>query len=81
MPFMAINSGGIPENLLESELFGYMKGSFTGAYADRAGLFELAKGGTVFLDEIGELPPVLQVKLLRVVQEKTFGVLRIGISG
>jgi two-component system response regulator PilR (NtrC family) len=72
MPFMAINSGGIPENLLESELFGYMKGSFTGAYADRAGLFELAKGGTVFLDEIGELPPVLQVKLLRVVQEKTF---------
>jgi len=72
MPFMAINSGGIPENLLESELFGYMKGSFTGAYADRAGLLELAKGGTVFLDEIGELPPVLQVKLLRVVQEKTF---------
>ena len=72
MPFMAINSGGIPENLLESELFGYMKGSFTGAYADRAGLFELAKGGTIFLDEIGELPPVLQVKLLRVVQEKTF---------
>ncbi|MHB8137630.1 MAG: sigma-54-dependent transcriptional regulator [Smithellaceae bacterium] len=72
MPFMAINSGGIPENLLESELFGYMKGSFTGAYADRAGLFEMAKGGTVFLDEIGELPPVLQVKLLRVVQEKTF---------
>ena len=72
MPFMAINSGGIPENLLESELFGYMKGSFTGAYGDRAGLFELARGGTVFLDEIGELPPVLQVKLLRVVQEKTF---------
>jgi len=72
MPFMPINSGGIPENLLESELFGYMKGSFTGAYADRAGLFELAKGGTIFLDEIGELPPVLQVKLLRVVQEKTF---------
>lgn len=72
MPFMAINSGGIPENLLESELFGYMKGSFTGAYADRAGLFELARGGTIFLDEIGELPPVLQVKLLRVVQEKTF---------
>jgi two-component system response regulator PilR (NtrC family) len=72
MPFMPINSGGIPENLLESELFGYMKGSFTGAYADRPGLFEMAKGGTVFLDEIGELPPVLQVKLLRVVQEKTF---------
>lgn len=72
MPFMAINSGGIPENLLESELFGYMKGSFTGAYADRPGLFEMARGGTIFLDEIGELPPVLQVKLLRVVQEKTF---------
>jgi len=72
MPFMAINSGGIPENLLESELFGYMKGSFTGAYADKAGLFEIAKGGTIFLDEIGELPQVLQVKLLRVVQEKTF---------
>jgi two-component system response regulator PilR (NtrC family) len=72
MPFMPINSGGIPENLLESELFGYMKGSFTGAYADRPGLFEMAKGGTIFLDEIGELPPVLQVKVLRVVQEKTF---------
>ena len=72
MPFNAINSGGIPENLLESELFGYMKGSFTGAYADKPGLFEMARGGTVFLDEIGELPPVLQVKLLRVVQEKTF---------
>jgi two-component system response regulator PilR (NtrC family) len=72
MPFMLINSGGIPENLLESELFGYMKGSFTGAYADRPGLFEMAKGGTIFLDEIGELPPVLQVKVLRVVQEKTF---------
>ena len=72
MPFMPINSGGIPENLLESELFGYMKGWLTGAYADRPGLFEMAKGGTIFLDEIGELPPVLQVKLLRVVQEKTF---------
>jgi two-component system, NtrC family, response regulator PilR len=75
-PFVAINCGGIPENLLESELFGYQKGSFTGAYADKAGLFEIARGGTVFLDEVGELPPVLQVKLLRVVQEKTF--LRIG---
>jgi two-component system response regulator PilR (NtrC family) len=72
MPFKAINSGGIPENLLESELFGYMKGSFTGAYADKAGIFEMARGGTIFLDEIGDLPPVLQVKLLRVVQEKTF---------
>lgn len=72
MPFIAINSGGIPENLLESELFGYMKGSFTGAYADRQGFFEMAHGGTIFLDEIGELSPSLQVKLLRVVQEKTF---------
>ncbi|MCX5848736.1 MAG: sigma-54 dependent transcriptional regulator [Deltaproteobacteria bacterium] len=72
MHFKPINSGGIPENLLESELFGYMKGSFTGAYADKAGFFEMARGGTIFLDEIGELSPVLQVKLLRVVQEKTF---------
>lgn len=72
MPFIAINSGGIPENLLESELFGYMKGSFTGAYADRQGYFEMARGGTIFLDEIGELSTSLQVKLLRVVQEKTF---------
>jgi len=72
MPFIAINSGGIPENLLESELFGYMKGSFTGAYADRQGYFEMARGGTIFFDEIGELSPALQVKLLRVVQEKTF---------
>jgi two-component system, NtrC family, response regulator PilR len=72
MPFVAINSGGIPENLLESELFGYMKGTFTGAYADKSGFFEMARGGTIFLDEIGDLPPILQVKLLRVVQEKTF---------
>jgi len=72
MPFIAINSGGIPENLLESELFGYMKGSFTGAYADRQGFFEMARGGTIFLDEIGELSPSLQVKLLRVIQERTF---------
>ena len=71
-PFVVINCGGIPENLLESELFGYMKGSFTGAYGDKAGLFELAHTGTIFLDEIGELSPFLQVKLLRVVQEKTF---------
>lgn len=72
MPFITINCGGIPETLLESELFGYMKGSFTGAVADKAGLFEVASGGIIFLDEIGELPPLLQVKLLRVVQEKTF---------
>ena len=77
-PFVAINCGGIPENLLESELFGCMKGSFTGAYADRAGLFEVARGGTIFLDEIAELPVVLQVKLLRVVQERT--IRRIGGS-
>jgi two-component system, NtrC family, response regulator PilR len=77
-PFVAINCGGIPENLLESELFGYMKGSFTGAYADHAGLFEVARGGTIFLDEIAELPVILQVKLLRVVQEKA--VRRIGGS-
>jgi two-component system, NtrC family, response regulator PilR len=72
MPIVVINCGGIPENLLESELFGYMKGSFTGAYADKQGLFEMGRGGSIFLDEIGELPPLLQVKLLRVVQEKTF---------
>jgi two-component system response regulator PilR (NtrC family) len=78
MPFVVINCGGIPENLLESELFGYIKGSFTGAYADKAGLFEVAHGGSLFLDEIGELPPLLQVKLLRAVQEKTFR--RIGDS-
>ena len=71
-PFVVINCGGIPENLLESELFGYMKGSFSGAYTEKAGLFEVAHKGTIFLDEIGELPPFLQVKLLRVVQEKTF---------
>jgi two-component system response regulator PilR (NtrC family) len=75
---VVINCGGIPENLLESELFGYIKGSFTGAYADKAGLFEVAHGGSLFLDEIGELPPLLQVKLLRAVQEKTFR--RIGDS-
>jgi len=70
--FIAINCGGLPEALLESELFGHMKGSFTGAHADKMGLLEHARGGTVFLDEIAELPPVLQVKLLRAVQEKTF---------
>ncbi len=71
-PFVVINCGGIPENLLESELFGYMKGSFTGAHTDKPGLFEVAHEGTIFLDEIAELPPVLQVKLLRAVQEKSF---------
>jgi two-component system response regulator PilR (NtrC family) len=72
LPFITINCGGIPETLLESEFFGYMKGSFTGAHIDKPGLFEIAHGGTIFLDEIGELPPVIQVKLLRIIQEKTF---------
>lgn len=71
-PFVVINCGGIPENLLESELFGYMKGSFSGAYADKPGLFEMAHDGVIFLDEIGDLSSLLQVKLLRAVQDKTF---------
>ena len=69
-PFVAINMGGIPDNLLESELFGYEKGAFTGAEARKTGLFELAKDGTLFLDEIGDLPMHLQVKILRTLQEK-----------
>jgi two-component system, NtrC family, response regulator PilR len=68
-PFVAINCGGIPENLLESELFGYKKGAFTGANEDKEGLFVVANGGTVFLDEIGEMPMMLQVKLLRVLDD------------
>ncbi|MBN2361352.1 MAG: sigma 54-interacting transcriptional regulator [Deltaproteobacteria bacterium] len=70
-PFGVINCGAIPENLLESELFGHVRGAFTGAVATRAGKFQAADGGTLFLDEIGEMPPMLQVKLLRALQEKT----------
>ena len=69
-PFVPINCGGIPENLLESELFGYIKGAFTGAFESRAGFFQTAEGGTIFLDEIGEMPFSMQVKLLRVLQDK-----------
>ena len=70
--FVPINCSAIPENLLEAELFGYEKGAFTGAVSRRAGHFEVAHGGTIFLDEIGEMPPNLQVKLLRVLQEKQY---------
>jgi len=70
-PFIAINCGAIPENLLESELFGHEKGSFTGAHTQRKGRIESAEAGTLFLDEIGELPIALQVKLLRFLQEQT----------
>jgi two-component system response regulator PilR (NtrC family) len=69
-PFISVNCGAIPENLMESEMFGHKKGSFTGAVVDKAGLFEAADGGTLFLDEVGELPLTIQVKLLRAIQER-----------
>jgi two-component system response regulator PilR (NtrC family) len=69
-PFVTINCGAIPENLMESEMFGHKKGSFTGAVVDKSGLFEVADGGTLFLDEVGELPVTIQVKLLRAIQER-----------
>jgi two-component system, NtrC family, response regulator PilR len=69
-PFVTINCGAIPENLMESEMFGHKKGSFTGAIVDKVGLFEVADGGTLFLDEVGELPMSIQVKLLRAIQER-----------
>lgn len=71
-PFVAINCGAIPSELLESELFGHTKGAFTGAVANRIGRFEMADGGTIFLDEIGDLEPSLQVKILRALQERSF---------
>lgn len=70
-PFITVNCGAIPEQLMESEMFGHKKGSFTGAIVDKSGLFEVADGGTLFLDEIGELPVSIQVKLLRALQERT----------
>jgi two-component system response regulator PilR (NtrC family) len=78
-PFVSINCGAVPETLLESELFGHIKGSFTGAHANHKGLFEVAHTGTIFLDEIAEMSPSMQVKLLRVLQEKK--IRRIGAPG
>lgn len=72
MPFVTVNCSAVPETLLESELFGHMRGAFTGAISNKAGLFEVANGGTIFLDEIGDTTPATQVKLLRVIQEREF---------
>lgn len=71
-PFVPVNCGAIPETLIESEMFGHRRGSFTGAVSDKQGLFEVAHGGTLFLDEVGELPLSMQVKLLRAIQERSF---------
>jgi transcriptional regulator with PAS, ATPase and Fis domain len=71
-PFVAVNCGALPDTLLESELFGYKAGAFTGANKDRPGRFALARRGTLLLDEIGEVSPALQVRLLRVLQERTY---------
>lgn len=69
-PFVPVNCGAIPEHLMESEFFGYKKGSFTGASQDKIGLFQAANGGTLLLDEVAELPTLMQVKLLRAIQER-----------
>src|SRR6202030_1049076 len=78
-PFLALNCAAIPENLLESELFGHEKGAFTGADRRRIGKFEQCNSGTIFLDEVGDMPPALQAKILRVMQEQT--VERVGGNG